>query len=445
MKIRPLVWLLAALLLGGCSRSARHEEMLEAESDPEPAAPAADEKPYRPYDYVLGVDQVIASYREKVEREPKDFASYALLAQLYVRKAREQGDYASYDRAEAAARKAVELNPEHAPGQANLAVALCAQHRFREGLDLARQQQRKDATQIGLLLLIGDAHLELGEYAEAEDAYLALQKKDPFAPVWSRKARLAELKGKPGEALKLMQQAVEEEEPTCVSKESMAWYPFRMGEIHFHMGQLDKAAAQYEEALKLHPRYPMALAFLGRVRAAQGKTDEAIRLYTQAVGINADLSMLAELGDLYARAGKDFLAKLNHDKLVQTAQGKSVYARELSLFYANHDRDLGDALELAQQDLKVRRDIYAHDTLAWALYKNARCDEAAKAATEALKLGTQDAVLLYHAGMIHHRLGNREKARGYLEQALRVNPYFSPAQAEEARRTLKELGTNQPG
>src|SRR5262249_47188188 len=152
-----------------------------------------------------------------------------------------------------------------------------------------------------------------------------------------------------------------------------------------------------------------------------------------------ELSMLADLGDLYANTGKDFLSRLNYEKLEMSAKGQAAYARELSLYYSNHDRELSEALDLARQDLRVRQDVYAYDTLAWALCKNKRYKEAAEATTEALKLGTKDASLFYHAGMIYAGLGEKEKARDYLQKALDLNPHFSLLQAEKAKKALADL------
>jgi hypothetical protein len=59
--------------------------------------------------------------------------------------------------------------------------------------------------------------------------------------------------------------------------------------------------------------------------------------------------------------------------------------------------------------------------------------------TEALKLGTKDARLLFHAGMLHQRLDNTAQAQDYLRRALALNPYFHIVQAELADQTLKHL------
>ena len=100
---------------------------------------------------------------------------------------------------------------------------------------------------------------------------------------------------------------------------------------------------------------------------------------------------------------------------------------------------LDAALALARRELDVRRDIYAHDLLAWALYKNGQPEAARTAMAEALGLGTRDARLFYHAGMIERALGDLGAATRYLRCALETNPHFHPLQADEARRTLRAI------
>ena len=58
--------------------------------------------------------------------------------------------------------------------------------------------------------------------------------------------------------------------------------------------------------------------------------------------------------------------------------------------------------------------MYGSDTLAWALFKNGRAAEAGRAIDQALRLGTRDPILLYHAGLISQRLGDFAPARDFL-------------------------------
>ena len=88
-----------------------------------------------------------------------------------------------------------------------------------------------------------------------------------------------------------------------------------------------------------------------------------------------------------------------------------LHNRDLALFYADHDIKLDEALALAHKEFEVRHDIYTWDALAWALYKNGKYQEASDAMDHALRPGTRDALLFFHAGMIASRLGQTSQAK----------------------------------
>ena len=77
--------------------------------------------------------------------------------------------------------------------------------------------------------------------------------------------------------------------------------------------------------------------------------------------------------------------------------------------------------------------------MAWALYQAGQYAAAYDFSRQALQLGTQDALLLFHAGMIADRLGLSTEAQADLNQALSINPNFSIRYRDLAQRTLSEL------
>ena len=117
---------------------------------------------------------------------------------------------------------------------------------------------------------------------------------------------------------------------------------------------------------------------------------------------------------------------------------------EMALFNADHELDLPATVERTRRAYERRPSIHAADALAWALYKSGRPDEAEPYAREAVKPGTRDALKLYHAGMIALALGRTDEARAYLDQALAINPHFSPLHAGRARQALASLAGNVP-
>jgi tetratricopeptide (TPR) repeat protein len=149
------------------------------------------------------------------------------------------------------------------------------------------------------------------------------------------------------------------------------------------------------------------------------------------------------LGDVYTVAGQPDAANEQYalvDAMTQLYTNNGVDTDvEMALFRADHDRDLGQGLEQARAGYEQRPSIKAADVLAWTLYKTGNFTEARTYSQEALKLGTKDALMLFHAGMIESALGNRIAATEYLESALRINPFFSVRYVPVALSTLSQM------
>jgi tetratricopeptide (TPR) repeat protein len=393
----------------------------------------------------LTTDQLLVFWRERVERDPRDYISMTYLGQTFLRKARETGDTGNHARAEAAFQGALAINPNYEPTLVYLAALRYTQHDFATALDLATRAYSRDPRLNQALATIGDAQIELGRYNEATETYKKLAEKAPGPAVDSRLARQAWLRGQPDEALRLARQAVEGAQGLGLQGEAIAWYHVQFGEYFFNTGRYDEAAEQYTQAGNRFANYYLAFAGLGKVRAAQGRYPEAITNYERAVAVVPQPDLLAVLGDVYSLVGRtadaeqqfatvEFIGKLE-------AMNQVLYNRQLVLFRANHDREIDGAVDAARREYAVRQDIYGADALAWALFKAGHDDEAAAMSERAMALGTRDALLYYHAGMIAARQGDNERAKQLLGEALMINPGFDPVQAAVARQTFAGLGT----
>jgi tetratricopeptide (TPR) repeat protein len=182
---------------------------------------------------------------------------------------------------------------------------------------------------------------------------------------------------------------------------------------------------------------------LGKVSAALGKYKEASAYYQQAIDIIPQPDYLAALGDIYMVTGQSDKAHIQYETVEYigklAAINQQIYNRQLANFYSDHDLKLKEALRLALTELQSRKDVYGYDAAAWAEFKNGNFEDAQTFMDQAMALGTRDARLYYHAGMIALKLGDESQAREYLEQALTINPHFSILHAEEARMTLQRL------
>jgi tetratricopeptide (TPR) repeat protein len=438
-----ILMLIAVLVIVGGSHGL--SLINRASSSPAPASISVGLEGPAPAPGMKTTDEMIKFWQARFERDPRDFISLTFLGEAFIRKARETGDVSEYERAHATLQEALEMHPNYEVAQAYLSVVQYVKHDFQGALDLASQVYAAHPNAIQALATMGDAQLELGRYAEAEATYKQLNEKAPSAPVYTRLARLAWLHGQPAQALNWMQQAVADSDETGLSGENSAWYHFQLGELYFNSGQLEQADAQYAAALQAFDNYYLALAGRGKVRAAQGDYKEAITFYEKAVSIIPHPDLLAALGDLYTLTGDSIKAKQEYDTVEfigkLQAINQVIYNRQLALFYANHNLNLEKSLVMAQKELENRKDIYAYDTYAWALYKNNQYSEAAEMMKYAMKLGTRDAMLYYHAGMIYRALGEDKQAEQMLSQALAINPHFDLIQASIARHTLTGIYT----
>jgi tetratricopeptide (TPR) repeat protein len=394
--------------------------------------------------FTLDTAGAIRMLEGRVKDDPDDAGSLLLLGEAHARRAREAGDVGGFERAEAALRRALKIRPESLRARLGLAMVLCDRHRFAEGKELARRVVAKHPKNVDALATIADADLELGRYDEAEAGCKALWKLSPEPAVLARLARLAELRGRTDEAIALLRRAGDEERRSG-AREGALWYRVRVGDILFDAGRLDEAEKAIAGVLAESPDHHDATYSLGRIRAARGRLVEAIALEEKAVGIAAEPPMLALLGDLYLEAGRRADARATFDRLETLTSKHDEYRRERALYYLNHDLKLAEALDLARKDVAERGDLFGHDMLAWALLKNGRAAEAVAEMDQALTLGTRDAKMYYHAGMIHARLGDAARGRDFLARALALNPHFSVLQADEARKALDSMGGPKAG
>ncbi len=392
-------------------------------------------------------DSAIKQYQEQVKRDPYNYSSFMKLGESYIQKARETGDVTYYNKAEDVLKKALEQNPNDYPTVVYLGQVKASMHDFQGSLPYAQKAIELKPEQSYAYGILGDDYAELGEYDRAEKAYAFMLTLRPSFYSYSRISYIRELKGDVLGAVEAMENAIHQGGANAIrynqSTENVAWAQFMLGELYFKTGDLKRAQEQYIASLKTYDNYYYALAGLAKVKAEEKDYKEAIELYKKAIGIIPLPLFVSSLGDVYKKTGNMQEAKKQYDLEeyigLLTKINKIIYNRDLALFYADHDMKLDEALDLAKKELEVRKDIYTYDVLAWTFYKNNQFKEALGASKKSLRLGTKDAILFFHAGMIYYKLGDMDKAKEYLGKALSVNTYFHIFYSGIAEATLKEV------
>jgi tetratricopeptide (TPR) repeat protein len=220
--------------------------------------------------------------------------------------------------------------------------------------------------------------------------------------------------------------------------EPTAWTQTQLGKLAWSHGRVDVAERRFRRALAIFPGYVYALEPLALVQEARGRPARAIALARRAAEVLPLPQSVATLGDLFARHGQRRAAQRQYALLgaierLLVANGVRTDL-ETALFDVDHGIQLERALRLARAAHTVRPSIDADDVLAWALARNGRCAEALSHSRRALRLGTHDALKLFHRGMIERCLGHRDSARAFFAEAVALNPHFSLLWSETARR-----------
>ena len=387
-------------------------------------------------------DSDIVFYETRAHRDPTGAMDLARVAQLYLQRARETGNYQDVLRAEAAARQSVTNRAAHnASAPQVLASALLSEHRFAEALDVQRGLVDSDPTRLSYRAALGEIEFELGRYDEARGTFDTLRAHQNDLSVSSRLARWEEIEGRTGDARHLLHGALDEaSRRPDLPREQVAWFWLRLGDLELRAGRPDVATYAYAKGLTVHPDDYRLLAAESHLDAVRHDWRGAIDAGERAIATNLDPATLGTISDAYAALG-DAAQAAEYARVMEVAVSRQpgAYHRAWSLFLLDHGRRVSEVLTKARAELETRQDIYGYDVLAWALYKSGRTAAAAAAMQRALSQGTQDGMLFYHAGMIARAEGQPDLARTYLEHALRVNPYFQPLQPDSARAALATL------
>jgi tetratricopeptide (TPR) repeat protein len=387
-------------------------------------------------------DLDIAFYRARVDRDPRSARDFTQLAGLYLQRARETADNEDLMRAEATARHSLELRTgRNDAAYGVLATSLMGQHRFAEALEVSHTLLNADSTSTAARGLVAEAALELGRYAEAGREFGRLASYQAEVGVAPRLARWAELRGRPEEARRLLRQARDvAARRHGMPREQIAWFDLRLGDLALRAGRLDEAERELEAGLAILPQDHRLLGTLARLYATRHEWKRAIDAGELAVSRALDPATLGLLHDAWVAQGDTSrAAEYSHAMAVAVLRQPGAYHRAWSLFLLDHDREVDRVLAHAEEELRTRQDVYGYDLVAWALHKAGRDRDALEPMGRALALGTRDAMLHFHAGMIDRALGADSAARARLDTALAINPRWHPFQPTAARAVLDSL------
>ncbi|NJM37158.1 MAG: tetratricopeptide repeat protein [Akkermansiaceae bacterium] len=376
----------------------------------------------------------------KTQAAPENAENWTAVGDLLAQLQRDTGETKYFDFAESAYQESLKIRPDFVAAMTGIAWANGGRHDFKASIEWAKKAITQDADCVAAYGIIGDAEVELGEYDSALDHYQKMMDLRPDLSSWSRGAHLLWIMGDKSKALWLMNKAINAGAPFA---ENTAWCRARLATMLFHDGAILPAQNSIQKLIDQKTKNVHVLTIAAKIATAQKDYALAMAHYETILSTGSNQAAIAAIGDLYALQGKKeeaekFYAKLEHlHEHHHHGEGEHDH-HFLAKFYANHDRNLTDALAMIKGHDDTKN-VQEADMLAWIYYKNGKLPQAISMMKKALRYNTPDAEVHYHAGMIAAAHGDFTSAHKHLHQALQMNPHFNPLQLPALQKALDEM------
>ncbi|MFJ4472535.1 tetratricopeptide repeat protein [Streptomyces sp. NPDC089424] len=387
---------------------------------------------------------VLIGERERhLRTHPRDARAWAVLGTAYVEQGRRTAETASYPAAEKALRTSLKVRPGNAVALEGMTALANARRDFRAARTWGEAALKADGRRWTALPPLIEAYTGVGDYKAARSTLERLQKLNSGRVVMATSAAVYWDRGWREDAVATLSDAAAGAQAPA---ERGAWLE-RAGQLAWERGEREVALRHFEEAGRVDPDRRTAKAGQARALAALGRTTEALSAYRLALAERPSPQYALELGELYESMGLEQAARPQYDLLQDQVRAAAAGGVDEDLVLGRFEADHGDpeeAVQILRAEWRKQPGIAVADALGWALHRTGENEEALEYALRATDKehggGVRSALYAYHRGMIENSLGLAGPARRHLEEALRINPYFSPLFAPLAREKLKALG-----
>jgi tetratricopeptide (TPR) repeat protein len=393
--------------------------------------------------------EALTELERAVERSPEDVSALTALASAYISTAITVEDTSYFGRAGALLDRVDAIVPDLDRTLVARGVLALSRHQFALALEYGARVHERSPAQPDALAVLVDATVELGRYEEATAYVQELLDRRPGLPAYSRASYVRELHGDDIGAEIAMREAAVAGGGSLYERARVGAF---LGDLALKRGDLVSAEEEYSRALERRPNLVFAEYGLARVHAARGQYDQAIEILAGTLDRSQLPAAITLLGDLQALTGRDAAAARSYELVRQAYRdaeaSEEVTDLEVAIFEADHATDpaaLALAVERARLAFAARPgSIHVADAMAWTLLRAGDAAGARRFVDLALRLGTSDATLHYHAAAVLDANGEGEAARAELTRAFAANPYFTYAQRDDARALADRLAVPVP-
>jgi tetratricopeptide (TPR) repeat protein len=314
-----------------------------------------------------------AAWRKAVEVDPKRADAWHNLGALLLQANR-------LDEAEEAWRRAVDEDPKLAVAWFNMGVRLHETGRVEEAEAAWRKAVEANPKLASAWNRLGIGLREKGRRKEAETAWKKALYSDPnYFSALANLANTYEQEERFDEAEAMWRRAVQTH-----PKEATAW--FNLGVLLDRMGRVDEAEAAWRKALDSNPKFASAWNRLGIVLQQKGRTKEAETAWKKALDSYPEyLSALGNLANAYEQAERFEEAEALWRSAVEAHPNNASAWFNLGVLLWDIDR-LDEAEDAWRKSVEVDPKIAsAWNRIGIALQRKRRMEEAERAWRKALE------------------------------------------------------------
>jgi tetratricopeptide (TPR) repeat protein len=223
---------------------------------------------------------------------------------------------------------------------------------------------------------------------------------------------------------------------------------FAQGQIAYLRGDLTKAFASYDEAIRVMPDSLLGHLGVGQIYLARGLASEAIESFQNVIRINPKLARAYKsLGDAYSRSERSKEAV----KMYLRAQELGYTGADLTTLLKRNQAQILIGEHRWQQAVSKLEAIAENSTSADVYLTIGQCYEelnqmlsAAQAYTRATQLDRQLAVAHLRLGNLLLRQHEFQAAAAALERAIMLDPSGARIDLQRARNNLRQARKRLP-
>ena len=335
------------------------------------------------------------SIKQGLRIEPNRPDMYQVLGEIRIRQNK-------FDEAIAFFRKALDLDPNAANVHRRIGMAL-AHDGDDQGARKEYEQELKRNPNDGLCrFLLGQVLLQGKEYEEAERHLKEACRLDPtsvnaFYTLAQTQTRLGQRK-EAAETLKTFRklkkndmaamdrEAAEEDDEKTLRELARSVH---MDAVSFYLSckRWPQAETHLRRATEIDPQDVDSREVLASFLHQAGRLRETISIYHEVVRINPrDAGTLADLGTMYAVLKEYEPAVANLKKAIELDPNMPEALNNLTRIYLGAQRELPEALEMAERLASQHPSAVNFDLLAWAYFVNGGLKEALEASATSIEL-----------------------------------------------------------